>query len=80
MYYIKINKTLLIINLRKMKYRKQVIDKLEKLDSSLKTLRRMVNRQEPVSEFLRVLEECEEKIDTLETIIRTEPVTDYEVN
>ena len=63
-----------------MKYRKQVIDKLEKLDSSLKTLRRMVNRQEPVSEFLRVLEECEEKIDTLETIIRTEPVTDYEVN
>lgn len=63
-----------------MKYRKQAIDRLEKLNSSLKTLRRMVNRQEPVSDFLRVLEECEEKLEAIETIIRTEPVTDSEVN
>ena len=63
-----------------MRYRKIVTNKIENLEGSFKTLRRMVQRQEPISEFVKVLEQAEERLAEVQEYIQKEPVTDTEIN
>lgn len=56
-----------------MKYRNNIINKLEHLEGNLKTLKRMVQRQESVAEFIKVIDSLEVKVEEIQSFIRLEP-------
>jgi len=62
-----------------MRYRDQVINKVEVLESTLKVLRQVVQRQEPIKTYLDTIERAEEQLDQIKQYVGMEPVTSNEV-
>jgi len=62
-----------------MRYRDQIINKVEVLESSLKTLRRIVQRGEPIKTYMDELDKAEERLDEIKQYVRMEPTTSNEI-
>jgi DNA-binding protein H-NS len=62
-----------------MRYRDQVINKVEVLESTLKVLRQIVQRQEPVKTYLETIERAEEQLNQVRQYVEMEPTTTNEV-
>jgi hypothetical protein len=62
-----------------MRYRDQLINKVEVLESTLKVLRQIVQRQEPIKTYLDTIERAEEQLDQVKQYIEMEPTTSNEV-
>jgi hypothetical protein len=62
-----------------MRYREQVINKVEVLESTLKVLRQIVQRQEPVKTYLETIERAEEQLNQVKQYVEMEPTTSNEV-
>jgi DNA-binding protein H-NS len=62
-----------------MRYRDQVINKVEVLESTLKVLRQIVQRQEPVKTYLETIERAEEQLSQVKQYVEMEPTTSNEV-
>lgn len=62
-----------------MRYRDQVINKVEVLESTLKVLRQIVQRQEPVKTYLETIERAEEQLNQVKQYVEMEPTTTNEV-
>jgi uncharacterized protein Yka (UPF0111/DUF47 family) len=62
-----------------MRYRDQVINKVEVLESTLKVLRQVVQRQEPIKTYLDTIERAEQQLDQIKQYVEMEPVTSNEV-
>ena len=62
-----------------MRYRDQIINKVEILESSLKTLKRIVQRQEPIKSYMEELDKAEERLDEIKQYVKMEPTTANEV-
>ncbi len=62
-----------------MRYRKIVTNKIESLEGNLKTLRRMVQRGEPITEFIKVIDQAEEKLNQVQEYIQKEPTRNDEI-
>jgi outer membrane murein-binding lipoprotein Lpp len=62
-----------------MRYRDQIINKVEVLESSFKTLKRIVQRQEPVQAYMEELNKAEERLDEIKQYVKMEPTTANEV-
>ncbi len=62
-----------------MRYRDQIINKVEVLESSFKTLKRIVQRQEPIKSYMDELDKAEERLDEIKQYVKMEPITANEV-
>ena len=62
-----------------MRYRDQVINKVEVLESTLKVLRQIVQRQEPIKAYLETIERAEEQLSQVKQYVEMEPTTTNEV-
>jgi hypothetical protein len=62
-----------------MRYRDQVINKVEVLESTLKVLRQIVQRQEPIKTYLETIERAEEQLNQVRQYVEMEPTTTNEV-
>lgn len=62
-----------------MRYRDQVINKVEVLESTLKVLRQVVQRREPVKTYLETIERAEEQLNQVRQYVEMEPTTTKEV-
>ena len=62
-----------------MRYRDQVINKVEVLESTLKVLRQVVQRQEPIKTYLDTIERAEEQLGQIKQYVELEPITSNEV-
>ena len=62
-----------------MRYRDQIINKVEVLESSFKTLKRIVQRQEPIKSYMEELDKAEERLDEIKQYIKMEPTSANEV-
>lgn len=62
-----------------MRYRDQVINKVEVLESTLKVLRQIVQRQEPIKTYLETIERAEEQLNQVRQYVEMEPTTANEV-
>lgn len=62
-----------------MRYRDQVINKVEVLESTLKTLRQIVQRQEPIKTYVDTIERAEEQLEQIKQYVELEPTTSNEV-
>jgi len=62
-----------------MRYRDQVINKVEVLESTLKVLRQVVQRQEPIKTYLETIERAEAQLEQVKQYVEMEPVTSNEI-
>jgi hypothetical protein len=62
-----------------MRYRDQVVNKVEVLESTLKSLRQIVQRQEPVNRYIETIERAEEQLNQIKQYVEMEPRTSNEV-
>ena len=62
-----------------MRYRDQIINKIEVLESNFKNLKRIVQRQEPIKTYIDELDVAEERLDEIKQYIKMEPTTPNEV-
>lgn len=62
-----------------MRYRDQVINKVEVLESTLKVLRQIVQRQELIKTYLETIERAEEQLSQVKQYVEMEPTTSNEV-
>ena len=62
-----------------MRYRDQVINKVEVLESTLKVLRQVVQRQEPIKTYLETIERAEAQLEQIKQYVEMEPTTSNEV-
>lgn len=62
-----------------MKYRDQVNTKIQRIENDLKVLRVIVQRQEPIKNYIDTLIRTEEHLEDLKGLISIEPVTNNEV-
>ena len=62
-----------------MKYRAQANTKLQFIENDLKILRMIVQRQEPLTTYIEVLNRVEGRLEDLKGLISIEPVTNNEV-
>jgi hypothetical protein len=53
-----------------MRYRDQVINKVEVLESTLKVLRQIVQRQEPIKAYLETIERAEQQLNQLNSMLK----------
>jgi predicted DNA-binding protein (UPF0278 family) len=63
-----------------MRYRSIVLDMTVTLDAKLKQLETAVNRQQPVSEFLQVINQAREIVSEVQSYIEREERSAGEVN
>jgi hypothetical protein len=56
-----------------MKNKNYIIQKLEKLEGTLATLKHLVNRSEPIDIFIKNIESGEEIIEEIKSQIENEP-------
>ena len=63
-----------------MRYRNIVLDKANVLDSKLKNLETIVQRQQPVSEFMKTIDEAKELVQEIQDYIEREERTAGEIN
>jgi hypothetical protein len=61
-----------------MRYRELTTRKLEHVEGQLKTLKFMVNRGEPIQEFINKLNYTEEIISDVKSLIQQEPLSPEE--
>jgi len=62
-----------------MRYRKEVDQHLEILESEIKTLGKIVQMQYPVQEYISVLERVSVRLDKVRELISLEPRTNDEL-
>ena len=62
-----------------MKYRYQANTKIQFIENDLKILRMIVQRQEPLTTYIEVLNRVEGRLEDLKGLISIEPVTSNEV-
>ena len=62
-----------------MKYRNQANTKIQFIENDLKILRMIVQRQEPLTTYIEVLNRVEGRLEDLKGLISIEPVTNNEV-
>ena len=62
-----------------MRYRDQVINKVDVLESTLKVLRQIVQRQEPINRYLEIVDKAERELDQIKQYVEMEPTTSNEV-
>ena len=62
-----------------MRYRDQVVNKVEVLESTLKSLRQIVQRQEPINRYVETIERAEEQLNQIKQYVEMEPRTSNEV-
>jgi len=62
-----------------MRYRDQVINKVEVLESTLKVLRQVVQRQEPIKSYLDTIDRAEQQLEQIKQYVEMEPTTSNEV-
>ncbi len=63
-----------------MRYRNIVLDKANILDSKLKNLETIVNRNQPVSEYVKTIGEAKEILQEIQDFIEREERTPGEIN
>ena len=63
-----------------MRYRNIVLNKTEVLEAKLKQLENAVNRQQPVREFLQVIEDAKEIIGEIQSYVEREERSPGEIN
>lgn len=61
-----------------MRYRNLTTNKIENLEAQLKSLRFMVNRGQPVQNFLQTLDKSEEILSEVKALIQAEPLSPEE--
>ena len=62
-----------------MKYRDQANTKIQFIENDLKILRMIVQRQEPLTTYIEVLNRVEGRLEDLKGLISIEPVKNNEV-
>ena len=62
-----------------MRYRDTIINNVDVLESQLKTLRRMVQRGEPIKEFMAVLDQADERLEKVKSYVQLEPKSSNEI-
>lgn len=62
-----------------MRYRDQITNKVEILESTLKVLKQVVQRQEPIKAYLETIERAEEQLDQIKQYVSMEPTSANEV-
>jgi hypothetical protein len=63
-----------------MRYRNQVNIKLDILENNLRSLEQIVQRQQPVKEYLDTLERTKLVLEDLKSLIGIEPTTNDEIS
>lgn len=63
-----------------MRYRNIVLDKTNVLDAKLKNLETIVQRQQPVSEFMKTINEAKELVQEIQDYIEREERSAGEIN
>lgn len=63
-----------------MKNRDTVLKKLDSIEAGLNALRFMVQRQEPVNDFITRIESTRELVDQIKGYIENEPIAGTELN
>jgi hypothetical protein len=63
-----------------MKNRDTVLKKLDSIEAGLNALRFMVQRQEPVTDFVARIEQTRELVDQVKGYIENEPIAGTELN
>ncbi len=63
-----------------MRYRNQVNIKLDILENNLRSLEQIVQRQQPVKEYLDTLEKTKLVLEDLKSLISIEPTTNDEIS
>jgi len=63
-----------------MRYRNIVLDKTVILEGKLKQLEMIVQRQQPVSDFMKVISDAKELIDDIQGYVDREERTPGEIN
>lgn len=63
-----------------MRYRNIVLDKTTVLDAKLKQLETIVQRQQPVSDFMKTLSDAREIIEDIQSYIEREERSAGEIN
>ena len=58
-----------------MRYRELTTHKIENIEGQLRALRFMVNRGEPVQEFLNTIEHTENILSEVKSLIQQEPLS-----
>jgi len=61
-----------------MRYRNRTNSLLEKLDGRLQSLKRIVNRQEPIDTYINTIEQAQSLVEELKSIIEAEPIAPTE--
>jgi len=61
-----------------MKYRNQMYDSLDLIESDIKALKSIVQRQEPINTYLDRLKSLESKTEKLRNLLNIEPTTPNE--
>lgn len=63
-----------------MRYRNMINQKLDVLESSLTTLEQIVQRQLPIQEYLKALEQAKENLLKVKEMVSLEPITNNEIS
>lgn len=63
-----------------MRYRNQVNIKLDILENNLRSLEQIVQRQQPVQEYLETLERTKIVLEDVKSLISIEPITNDEIS
>lgn len=61
-----------------MRYRNRTNSLLEKLDGRLQSLKRIVQRQEPIDNYLKTIDDTQSIVEELKSIIEAEPLAPNE--
>lgn len=61
-----------------MRYRNRTNSLLEKLDGRLQSLKRIVNRQEPIDTYINTIEQAQLLVEELKSIVEAEPIAPNE--
>lgn len=61
-----------------MRYRNRTNSLLEKLDGRLQSLKRIVQRQEPIDSYLKTIDDTQSIVEELKSIIEAEPLAPNE--
>jgi hypothetical protein len=63
-----------------MRYRDQVNQKLDILENNLRSLEQIVQRQQPIKEYLETLERTKLVLEEVKSLISIEPITNNEIS
>lgn len=63
-----------------MRYRDQVNIQLDILENNLRSLEQIVQRQQPIKEYLETIEKTKQVLEQIKGLISIEPVTNSEIS